>query len=91
LLPSFIFYCIYKYLGIPQQEIALVADAILQMYYKTIPIDEKTFEGTKHAMGVGAKEKNVKLYVKMIKLLIVVNLVHRFGFLFYRVHDLSSF
>ncbi len=32
-------------------------------------------------MRVGAKEKNMKLYVKMIKFLTVANLAHGAGFL----------
>jgi len=52
---------------------------MLQKYNETSPKDEKRFKGATHAMKVGAKEKTVKLYVKMIKLLIVANLA-RHGF-----------
>jgi len=54
---------------------------VLQRYDKTTLIDEKIVERAAHAMKVGAKEKNVKLYIKMIKLLTMANLAHEAGFL----------
>jgi hypothetical protein len=59
----------------------LAADATLRRYHETTPIDEKSVEGAAHAMRVGAKDKNMKLYVKMIKLLTVANPAHGAGFL----------
>ncbi len=54
---------------------------MLQRYHETRPMEEKIVEGAAHAMRVGAKEKNMKLYVKMIKFLIVANPAHGVGFL----------
>jgi len=42
---------------------------------------EKTKEGVVDALRVGAKEKNMKLYVKIIKLLIMANPTYGIGFL----------
>jgi len=44
-------------------------------------VDEKTVKRAAHAMKVGAKEKNMKLYIKMIKLLSVNISTHGSGFL----------
>jgi hypothetical protein len=44
-------------------------------------MEEKIVEGAAQAMRVGAKEKNMKLYVKMIKFLTVANPAHGAGFL----------
>ncbi len=64
-----------------QQEIVQAVDAALQRYHETTLTEEKTMEGAAHAMRVGAKEKNMKLYVKMIKFLTVANPAHGVGFL----------
>jgi len=63
----------FYYIGVLQQEIAHVADVVLRRYYNTIPYKDKRPKVAAHAMMVGVKEKTLKLYIKMIKLLIVVN------------------
>ena len=45
----------------------------MRKYHETTPADDKSVEGVAHAMRVGAKEKNAKLYVKMFKLLALAN------------------
>ncbi len=64
-----------------QQEIAQAADVAVWKYNEVTPFEEKSDEGVANAMRVGAKEKNAKLYVKMIKLLTVANPAHGPGFL----------
>jgi len=64
-----------------KQEIALVADAMLWKNHNTTLVHEKRPKLDVHAMRVGIKEKNVKLYVRMIKLLTMANPVYGFGFL----------
>ncbi len=64
-----------------QQEIALAADVAMRRYNEATPFEEKSHEGVANAMRIGAKEKNAKLYLKMIKLLTVANPAHGPGFL----------
>jgi len=54
---------------------------VVWRYHEITPINKKSEEHVAYAMRVGVKEKNVKLYVKMIKLLIVANPTHGHGFL----------
>ncbi len=56
-------------------------EVVLRRYQETTLTNEKIVEGVAQAMRVGEKEKNMKLYVKMFKLLTMANFPHRDGFL----------
>jgi len=56
-------------------------DDTMQRYNEVTLFDMKNDRGVANAMRVGTKEKNTKLYVKIIKLVTLANLTHRFGFL----------
>lgn len=71
----------YSAIGQVQQEIAQVADAAVRKYEEGILVEDRSEAGVANSMRVGAKEKNSKLYVKMIKLLTVANPAHGPGFL----------
>jgi len=64
-----------------QQEILQAANVAVRKYHETTAANDKITEGVAHAMRAGAKEKNAKLYVKMIKLLVVANPSNRLAFL----------
>jgi len=64
-----------------QQEIAQAADEAVHKYHEVTSVEEKNAEEVTNVVRAGARERTGKLNMKMMKLVTVVNTVHRPEFL----------
>jgi len=64
-----------------QQEIAQAADGAVRKYHEVTPTHEKNDEQVANTMRAGARERTSKLNMKMMKLVTLVDPIHRPEFL----------